>query len=157
MVAPAGFAGLRRGHGQDRKRRVHIYADLKIHYMDETIQENNERILKVKVLLSKTYRLKHKGLAATALGPHLQQSPCDDRSSPPFQRRVASANRTSPARNEIVTPPQPGPRAKEPLINNFYSLTGSFGGWRRCALVTDRCRSASRLRLAIHQNPGVIQ
>jgi len=30
-------------------------------------------------------------------------------------------------------------RGKEPSRNDLYNLTGSFGGWRRCSLVTDTC------------------
>jgi hypothetical protein len=42
------------------------------------------------------------------------------------------------------------------MQNNLDNLTGYFGGWRRCSLLTDPCGYARRSRLASRQNPGVI-
>ena len=56
---------------------------------------------------------------------------------------------------ECSTSFRPRSCIKEPLRNNIYNLTCSFGGWRRCSLVTDP-GYAPRSRLASRQNPGVI-
>ncbi|MGA2661753.1 MAG: prepilin-type N-terminal cleavage/methylation domain-containing protein [Verrucomicrobiota bacterium] len=42
------------------------------------------------------------------------------------------------------------------MQNDLDNLTGSFGGWRRCSLVTDPGGYAPRSRLASRQNPGVL-
>jgi hypothetical protein len=46
--------------------------------------------------------------------------------------------------------------AKASQKNNFSILAGSFGGWRRCSLVTDRRGYAPRSRLASRQNSRAI-
>jgi len=45
---------------------------------------------------------------------------------------------------------------KGAMQNGMNKLTGSFGGWRRCSLVTDPCGYAPRSRVACRQNRGVI-
>ena len=101
-------------------------------------------------------------LAAAGGSEQLRQGGLD----PVAQVNIDSRRRVSflthaPARYPapaLVTSFQPEPKSspQETVINEGSNLTGSFGGWRRCSLVTDPCGYAPRSRLAGRQNTYVI-